>query len=83
LIILDPLDGSTVADRAITVRGLSQPGATITQDIPLWPDNHTVADQFGQWSFVESLNPGWNALKFRVGDQYETAVTLNIYYSGT
>jgi hypothetical protein len=82
LIILEPSDGSSTAERLITVHGLAQPGATITQDILLWPDNHTTADANGQWSFPETLNPGWNLLKFRIGDQYETAVTVSVYYQG-
>jgi hypothetical protein len=80
--VLDPIDGSTVATGTITVRGLSQPNAPITQDVPLWFDNHTTAGSDGQWSLDVALSPGWNALKFRVDDQYDTAVTVNVYYPG-
>ena len=83
LIILDPADGSTVAQSAITVRGLAQPGTPITQDVPFWFDNHTAADAAGEWSFDVTLNQGLNVFKFRVGDQYDTEVTLNVYYQGS
>jgi hypothetical protein len=63
------------------VRGLSQPAAPITQDIPLWFDNHTTADAAGQWSLDVTLSPGQNVLKFRVDDQYDTTVTLNVSYA--
>lgn len=82
MIILEPAEGATVTERVITVRGLAQPGAPITQDVPLWLDNHATADGQGQWSFTVELNVGWNALKFRVGDDFATAVTLNVYYAG-
>ena len=78
LIILEPADGSTSADRTIIIRGLAQPNATITRDVPLWFDEHKVADGSGRWSFVESLNPGENKFTFRVGDDISTAVTLTV-----
>lgn len=71
-----------MADRVITVRGLSQPGAQITQDVLLWFDNHATADAAGQWSINVELNVGWNAVKFRVGDDLSTQITLNVYYPG-
>jgi hypothetical protein len=82
LIIFDPVEGSTVPDRVITVSGMAQPGAPITQDVPFWFDNHTSADDSGLWSFNVELNVGWNALKFRVGDDVSTQVTLNVYFAG-
>ena len=82
LIVLDPLDGSTVTQSTITVRGLSQPNAPITQDVPLWFDNHTTADAAGQWSFDVPLSPGLNVFKFRVDDQLDTEITLNVYFAG-
>jgi hypothetical protein len=83
LIVLDPVDGSTVTQSTITVRGLAQPGAPITQDVPFWFDNHTTADASGHWSFDVTLNPGLNTFNFRVDDQYETEVTLNVYYQAS
>jgi hypothetical protein len=83
LVIVEPLEGSTVSERVITVRGMAQAGAQITQDVPLWFDNHTTADASGQWSFTNvELNTGWNAIKFRVGDEVATEITLNVYYPG-
>ena len=64
------------------MRGLSQPGAPITQDVPLFFDNHTTADAYGQWSFDVTLNQGWNAFRFRVGDDAATEVTVNVYFGG-
>lgn len=81
LIILEPVDGSTSADLAIVVRGLSQPGATITHDIPFWLDEHTVADAAGRWSFVETLNPGQNIFRFRVADNVASEVSLTVFYT--
>lgn len=60
---------------------MTQPGATITRDVPFWFDEHIVANDAGQWSFVESLDPGENAFRFRVGDDNSTAVTLTVYYT--
>lgn len=82
LIILDPVEGSSVAERVITVRGLSQPGAQITQDVLFWLDKYVTADGAGLWSMKIELNVGQNAIKFRVGNDFSTAVTLTIYYAG-
>jgi hypothetical protein len=81
LVILDPLEGATVTERVITVRGLAQPGTEVTQDVPLWFDNHATADPAGQWSINVELNSGWNAVKFRIGDDLSTQVTLNVYFA--
>jgi hypothetical protein len=82
LVIVDPLDRSTATSPTITVHGVAKPGAAITQDVPMWFDNHTTANASGQWSFDVSLNQGWNAFRFRVGDDSTTEVTLNLYYGG-
>ena len=81
LIILEPLDSAAVTDHVLAIRGLTQPGATITRDVPLWLDEHTVADSTGRWSFIESLNSGANTFTFRVGDDRATDVTLTVYLS--
>lgn len=62
------------------VRGLAQPGATITFEIPFWFDQHDVADRHGRWSFVIGLAEGRNELTFRVGDDLSTRQTLILYY---
>jgi hypothetical protein len=82
LIVVDPTDRSTVGSNTVTVHGLAQPGAPITQDVPMWFDNHTTADASGQWSFDVSLSQGWNAFKFRVGDDAATELTINLYFGG-
>lgn len=81
LIILEPVDGSTSAEQTIVVRGLTQPGATVTHDIPFWPDEHTVADAAGRWSFVETLNLGQNIFRFRVADNVASEVPLTVFYA--
>jgi hypothetical protein len=81
LVILEPAEGATVSEQTITIRGLTQPGATITHDIPFAFDEHTVADANGAWSFHEQLSPGQNVFKFRVGDDSSTAQTLTVYYT--
>jgi hypothetical protein len=81
LIVLEPLDNATVTDHVLAIRGLTQPGATVTRDVPLWLDEHTVADSTGHWSFLESLNSGQNMFTFRVGDDRATDVTLTVYLS--
>ena len=81
LVILEPADSATVTDHVLAIRGLTQPGATVTRDVPLWLDEHTVADSAGRWSFVESLNSGENTFTFRVGDDRATDVTLTVYLS--
>ena len=81
LVILEPADNATVTDHVLAIRGLTQPGATVTRDVPLWLDEHTVADSAGRWSFVEALNSGANTFTFRVGDDRATDVTLTVYLS--
>ncbi len=80
LIILEPVDGATFTDRIVLVRGLAQPGSTVTRDVPMWFDEHVVADSAGRWSFAVSLNLGENVLSFRVGDDLSTERTLTLYY---
>ena len=78
--IVEPVDGETVFERAILVRGLARPGSTITRDIPMWFDEHTTADAIGHWTFAIVLNEGENVLTFRVGDDTSTEVTLVVNY---
>jgi hypothetical protein len=78
-VIIDPEDGLTTKDTLIVVYGLAAPGSTITRDIPLWFDEHTVADASGLWSFTLPLNIGENAFTFRVGDDVSTAQTLTVH----
>lgn len=78
LVILEPADGAIVFDELIVVRGLAPPGVTITRDIPLWFDEHSVAGATGGWSFAVKLEAGENTLKFRLGDDIGTTRTLTV-----
>lgn len=80
LVIVEPANGYMSLNRSLLIRGLAQPGATITRDVPMWFDEHTVADSEGRWSFIEGLNIGQNTFMFRVGDDTATEVTLTVYY---
>jgi hypothetical protein len=62
------------------VRGLAPPGSVVTRDIPMWFDDHDVADEDGRWSFTVQLAVGENVLKFRVGDDVSSERTLTITY---
>jgi hypothetical protein len=80
LLILEPAEGLQTTDRVVVVRGLAAPGAVITRDVPLWFDEHIVADTAGRWSFVLQLNPGQNTFIFRVGDDRATETPVTVYY---
>ena len=67
----------------VAVHGLAAPGTTITRDIPLWFDEHTIADSFGRWSFTLQLNIGDNSFTFRIGDDLTTAQTLLVHRFAT
>jgi outer membrane biosynthesis protein TonB len=77
--ITAPKDGATVNDGVVVIKGKAAPGATITRDVPLWFDEHTVADEKGRWSFEEALNVGENSFTFRVADDRSTEVTLTVF----
>jgi len=79
LVIVEPMDGRATTERAIVVRGLAAPGTRVTRDVPLWFDEHTIADGAGNWSFALPLNIGENVFAFRVGDDVSTTQTLTIY----
>lgn len=81
LVIISPRDGATVSSSPIVIRGRAPAGSTITHDIPLGFDEHTIADANGRWSFSETLAPGENKFLFRIGDDRSTEVTLTITYS--
>jgi hypothetical protein len=81
IVLLDPADGTTTNQDSIVISGLAQPNATITRDVPMWFDEHTLADFYGRWSFTEPLSEGENTFKFRVADDTATEVTLTVYYS--
>jgi len=82
-VILEPADGQSISERVVIVRGVASPGSVITRDIPLWFDEHVVADSAGRWSFVLELNGGQNTFMFRVGDDRATETSLTVYYVQT
>lgn len=77
--IINPEDGLTTKDTLIVVYGRAAPGSTITRDIPMWFDEHTIADANGLWSFTLGLNLGENVFTFRVGDDVSTVQTLTVH----
>ena len=76
--MLDPSDGVTTDENSVVISGVGPPNATITHDVPMWFDEHTVADPNGRWSFIEPLNVGENTFLFRVADDTSTQVTLTV-----
>jgi hypothetical protein len=80
LVILDPADGAQTNSGSIVIDGMAPPNATVTHDVPMWFDEHTIADATGRWSFTEPLNAGENKFMFRVGDDTATEVTITVYY---
>jgi hypothetical protein len=81
LVILEPTDGFDSADRVVAFRGLTQPGARVVREVPLWFDQVTDADGAGHWSMLVELTVGENTFTFRVGDDPNTRVTITIYYN--
>jgi hypothetical protein len=81
LVIVEPIERSTSAERVVVVRGLAAPGALITRDVPFWFDEHVIADSAGRWSFVVELATGENIFRFRIGDDVSTEMSLTVYYS--
>ena len=79
--IVEPEEGRATADRVIVVRGLAAPGSVITRDVPLWFDEHIVADTAGRWSFVLQLNAGQNTFTCRIANDRATERLLTVYYS--
>lgn len=80
LAIIEPADGAVSNVSVIFVRGIAAPGATITRDIPLWFDDHTIADIAGNWSLAVQLGAGANLLTFRIDDDTSTAKTVTVWY---
>ncbi len=78
---MSPADGSTVSTELVTVLGLGAADATVTQDINLAPDQHTVSDANGHWTLEVKLQSGANHLKFRIGDDESTAIGLTLTFA--
>ncbi len=80
LVIDFPADGETVRSRNINIIGTAPPGATVTRDVPLWFDDHTIAGDDGLWMLPVELAEGENRLALRVGDDPTTAQVLLVTY---
>lgn len=80
LVIDFPADGEMVQSRNINIIGTAPPGATVTRDIPLWFDDHTIAGDDGLWMLPVELAEGENRLALRVGDDPTTAQVLLVTY---
>jgi hypothetical protein len=76
--VLSPTNGSSVPGTSVLVEGIASPGATVTHDIALAADDHATADPSGHWSMTVELDEGLNTLKFRLGDDESTAVTITV-----
>ena len=74
----DPSDGARTAGTVILVRGHAPPRSTVTRDVQLWFDQHTVADADGHWSMEVPLSAGENRLTFRLGDDRSTVETITV-----
>ena len=74
--VLVPANGSTVDVGTVLVEGIAPPGATVTQNVDIVADPHTIADASGRWSISAALEPGANKLTFRLGDDVTTDVSL-------
>jgi len=80
LVIDFPADGEIVRSRDINIIGTAPPGATVTRDIPLWFDDHTIAGDDGLWMLPVELAEGQNRLALRLGDDPSTAQVLLVTY---
>lgn len=80
LSIVFPKDHDTISTRVINVIGNAPPGSTITRDIPMWFDDHTITRDDSIWMMSVQLGDGSNDLTFRIGDDRSTELHLTIVY---
>jgi hypothetical protein len=80
LVITSPEDGDVVRTPSVQVVGTAPAGAEIVQDLPLFGDRRTSADDKGAWVLTVDLEGGDNDLVFRIGDEQATTKTLRIVY---
>ena len=80
LVITSPEDGDVVRNPSVQVVGTAPAGAEIVQQIPLFGDRRTSADDKGDWVLTVDLEEGNNDLVFRIGDDQATTKTLRIVY---
>jgi hypothetical protein len=75
-----PRDGELLRDADINVIGRAPPGSTITRDIPMWFDDHTLTRDDGIWMMPIHLGDGQNVLRFRIGDDRSTEQVITVTY---
>lgn len=64
LVVTDPVPGATVATRAYTFRGTTEPGSTVSA----WDRWEADVDAAGNWSITLVLNLGSNVTRFMAVD---------------
>ena len=80
LVITSPEDGDVVRNPSVQVVGTAPAGAEIVQQIALFGDRRTSADDKGDWVLTVDLEEGNNDLVFRIGGDQATTKTLRIVY---
>jgi len=75
-----PHDGEVLSDRDINVIGRAPPGSTVTRDIPMWFDDHTLVRDDGIWMLAVHLGDGQNLLRFRIDDDRSTEQVITVTY---
>lgn len=75
-----PYDGDVLSDADINVIGRAPPGSTITRDVPMWFDDHTLTRDDGIWMMPIHLDDGQNLLRFRIGDDRSTEQLITVTY---
>jgi hypothetical protein len=75
-----PLDGDVVSVRDINMIGTAPPGSTVTRDIPMSFDDHTVTRSDGIWTLPVHLGDGENVLRLRIGDDRSTEQVVTVLY---
>ncbi len=75
-----PHDGEVLRDADINVIGRAPPGSTVTRDIPMWFDDHTLTRDDGIWMMPLHLGQGPNELRFRIGDDRSTEQVITVTY---
>ena len=80
LVITSPEDGDVVRTPSVQVVGTAPAGAEIVQQLPMFGDRRTSADDKGDWVLTADLEEGNNDLIFRIGGDQTTTKTLRIVY---
>ena len=80
LVIASPEDGEVVRTPSVQVVGTAPAGAEIVQELSMFGDRRTSADDEGNWVLTVDLDEGDNDLIFRIGDDEATTKTLRIVF---